>query len=685
MPRYRTYGGNDDVPLLDGDTIFTGFASRIQPTALGEGIASYAGNMRADRGTYKVRAGSVALSTDITITNPTLLVGGFSLAADVTVSSITRAASTATVTTSGAHGYSSSDLVNIRGAGQTEYNIDATVTVTGANTFTYSVSGTPATPATGTIYANKGPVLRNTYSDQIRAACVYASDENVEGILMVSGDTAYAYREGESTAAIAYPANELVDITDTVDVLNVLGQVYLVRGYRVASDFTASSLTQTAGTATFTSATNHGLSTNDWVYIKGASPVNYNGAFQVTVTGATTFTYTVAGAPASPATGTIIGRECKVPLKWDRNVANDFVRVTTGASTGTLVRLPPVDWIEEFNSRTVVPFERDQLLLSDIQDAETFDNVYAQFRIKPGTNDWIVGAAPYQDDKLLVFYRKSIHALMFDANNLTLSQALIVAPDVGCVARQTIATCGDFILWLSDNGVYQLSMGELLSLRGSQLPLSDRIQDQIGLINWTYAGNAVATYYNNRYYLAIPTGTSTKNNAILVYNFINREWESVDTYPGSFSVVDLLIMDYAGRKTIHAVTDYGFIFALEQGQTDQWGRSSSITSYPIAGTLYTRNYLAKTFDLKRFKRFQLESNLTAADGFTVNFRSENPDASRSVLTYISPTDNEVTHRGSVGLRGVSGRLEITTTAGRPEFKSAVIESSESDRKPISFS
>ena len=685
MPRFRTYGGNDDTPISDGDMGFAGFASRVQPTALPDGIASYAGNMRAERGTYKVRAGSLALSTDISITSPALLVDGFSLAADVAVTSITRSGATATVTTTGFHGYSTADIVNIRGAGQTEYNVDATITVTGVTTFTYSVTGTPATPATGTILANKGPVVRNNYADQIRAACVYATDQNVEGILMAAGDKAYAYREGQVTASIAYPANETVDSTDTVDVLNILGQIYLMRGYQAAAEFDVTSLTQAAGTATLTSTDNHGLATNDWVYIKGASPVNYNGIFQITVTGVTTFTYAVSGAPSSPATGTILARKCKAPLKWNRSTSSTFLRVTTGASSGTLVRLPPVDWIEEFNSRAVIPFERDQLLLSDIQDAETYDNVYAQFRIKPGTNDWLVGAHPFQDGKLLVFYRKSIHALAFSANNLTLSEALIVAPDVGCVARQSIKTCGDYIVWLADNGVYQLAVGDLLALRGSQLPLSDKIQDQIGLINWTYAYGAVSAYFNNRYYLAIPTGTSTVNNAILIYNFINAQWESVDTYPGSFSVLDFAVMDYQGKKTLHAVTDYGYVFALEQGTVDEWGRSSSITDYVITGLLYTRNYLAKTFDLKRFKRFQLESNLSASDSFGTVFRSENPDVSRSVLTYISPTDNQVTHRGSIGLRGVSGRLEITTTAGRPEFKSAVVESSESDRKTITFS
>jgi hypothetical protein len=40
--------------------------------------------------------------------------------------------------------------VVIRGATQDEYNGVYTITVTNANEYTYTVSGTPATPATGT-------------------------------------------------------------------------------------------------------------------------------------------------------------------------------------------------------------------------------------------------------------------------------------------------------------------------------------------------------------------------------------------------------------------------------------------------------------------------------------------------------------------------------------------------------
>lgn len=70
------------------------------------------------------------------------------------VTSITRSGATATVTAT-AHGYATGQFVNVQGAAQTEYNGKFTITVVDANTFTYPVTGTPATPATGTITVNR--------------------------------------------------------------------------------------------------------------------------------------------------------------------------------------------------------------------------------------------------------------------------------------------------------------------------------------------------------------------------------------------------------------------------------------------------------------------------------------------------------------------------------------------------
>ncbi len=66
------------------------------------------------------------------------------------VTSITRVSTTATVTCNN-HGYSAGNTVTISGASQTEYNGTFTISNVATNTFDYTVTGTPATPATGTI------------------------------------------------------------------------------------------------------------------------------------------------------------------------------------------------------------------------------------------------------------------------------------------------------------------------------------------------------------------------------------------------------------------------------------------------------------------------------------------------------------------------------------------------------
>lgn len=64
-------------------------------------------------------------------------------------------------------------------------------------------------------------------------------------------------------------------------------------------------LTSAGGTATAATSSAHGFTTGDFVTMEGATPSAYNGEVQVTVTGASAFTYAVSGGPASPATGTI--------------------------------------------------------------------------------------------------------------------------------------------------------------------------------------------------------------------------------------------------------------------------------------------------------------------------------------------------------------------------------------------
>jgi hypothetical protein len=68
-----------------------------------------------------------------------------------TITSITRSSTTATVTCVAEHGLVTGDLVTVAGAVETDYNITASITVTGLKTFTYTVANSPSTPATGTV------------------------------------------------------------------------------------------------------------------------------------------------------------------------------------------------------------------------------------------------------------------------------------------------------------------------------------------------------------------------------------------------------------------------------------------------------------------------------------------------------------------------------------------------------
>lgn len=108
----------------------------------------YANNPSWSYGTYPYALGGSAFGA------ATVNFAHLSAGRDVT--SITRSSTTATVTTSAPHLMATGDAVWIRGADQSEYNgYQASATVTGASTYTYTVSGSPATPATGTITSGR--------------------------------------------------------------------------------------------------------------------------------------------------------------------------------------------------------------------------------------------------------------------------------------------------------------------------------------------------------------------------------------------------------------------------------------------------------------------------------------------------------------------------------------------------
>ncbi len=68
-----------------------------------------------------------------------------------------------------------------------------------------------------------------------------------------------------------------------------------------AGQIAITSITRVGTTATLTTASPHGLSSNNLAIVTGATPNDFNGGFIVTVTGASTFTYLMGADPGSDA------------------------------------------------------------------------------------------------------------------------------------------------------------------------------------------------------------------------------------------------------------------------------------------------------------------------------------------------------------------------------------------------
>lgn len=125
--------------------------------------------------------------------------------------------------------------------------------------------------------------------------------------ITISGGSTPTYKTAGATVNIIANA-----VTVEVTVTDISGSpIESARVFLAASNGTGpfpyeeSVTISNSGTTATVTHTAHGLSTNDKVWIQGASHWQNNGAFQVTVNNANEYTYTLPGDPGSSPTGTI--------------------------------------------------------------------------------------------------------------------------------------------------------------------------------------------------------------------------------------------------------------------------------------------------------------------------------------------------------------------------------------------
>jgi hypothetical protein len=687
-----------DNVVRDGDAGFVGFASRVNPVTLPAGMLQDSLNMRLDRGVAQTRRGAKRLATDVSTSDEPLTLS-FSLSSDKTISSISRVGTLATATCV-AHGYADASKVNIRGASESLYNGDFVITYVNADTFRYTMSGTPLASEAGTLLANKGPAVKNVYTGGIFAAGVFASqnyNNAAEYIVMAGPDRVFLWKQGQAIVEKTFPTTavtETIDETDTVSVVQAYDRLYILReaDRTIAgwTEQTPTSVTAVSGTEATVTKTAHGYETGHRIRLEGGANAAFDGQeYDITKLTANTFKFTVpSGTSSDTATTGRTIRRVKPVLYWDGG-SGQFVRAMAGVPSGlaaTYKTMRSVGWASYINNRLILPDGRDQVLISDIGDPDTYDPFWNSFRLGQGGDDYIVAVHPWVDGTALVFMRKSIWLAKIDQSSggdytmgSTVSSVEILTDEIGCSARNTIVTAGSFVFFLSDAGVYRLDSRLDLKLRGDTRPLSEPVADLFETVDQSKVQRAFAVWHNNRYLIALPTtsGADATNNLLVAWNALSETWEYRDSY--GIGVDQILVSTYDSERRIFNSRRVGNLWLLEENED---GTDDNVTA-GISGTSVTARIKSRRYDFKELtsKRFlRSVADVVIPNGGTVTTKINiiDPDKNdEQIGTITNTTGSEENYhlKSPVRFKAHAAELIYETTGKRPQIRSASLEAS----------
>ena len=705
MARYDVYGAQDNRLVEDLDQGFTGFNNKLRPDQLRSGILTESNNGRMDlNGEWQPRKGIEIFSTPFTASVFKL---PFRLHDTLpSVSSYARDGTTFTVNFSGTHGITTGDIVNLSGlstTGTVDPNGNHSCTASTTTQIQITIAGLDAAPS-GTLTVT-GAKLNTATSNFIHAACEF-SDPNNEAasyiaavgtqstILVKTSDS------GATTVNLTYPTGETVP--EGSNIMQAFNKLFIFRKGQIALQWDGDVSTTTfslVANGTFVQPTAIAISNLDFGSGLGTATVSSTSSLLVgdvlTITDAGTSGFSLG----DKVTVSTITNSTTFTFSSNKSGTSKTATVSKPVSIGLgFTHMPAPEFGTYHQRRLVVPYRYDitgssgsatitdkkildEALFSDILDHNTYDRVFGQFRFNAGEADFIVGFHSFSDDQLVVFNRNSIHTVK---NSLSLESSIsqVITNDVGCIARNSIQQIGNKLMFLSDNGVYALDFIDLYNLRGQDVPLSESIQGTIATINQAHAHKAVSAYFDNRYYLAVPVGDSTTNNRLIIYNFLNRQWESIDSVADNDWEYTHLVVGGAGDKRgVYVVNKTGGVHKYEERSDDSdrfldaIGGSNQTAIVPSSAT--TRMFTVRSIDRKKWNNFELhlQSSETNVSDATLSAITENIDGIISLGTISDLNGGELAIDEDVSLRGRFGnkrayglQFKLETTKGRPRLR-----------------
>jgi hypothetical protein len=558
----------------------------------------------------------------------------------------------------------------------------------------------------------------NMVLDQGAVTEVYAStdfsdpNENASQYILIASNLKVVAKNlaTNATVDIAYPAGETVPPESSM--LQAFNKVFIFRKGQVALEWDGSF----SGTPAFTKVAS-GTYTQPVALKPGAFTIT-NGVATATVSntlavGDQVILVTAGGSTLTQGNQFTVSEASSSLFKFFVDAADvgsqSNVEFTQKVSVGLgFSHMPAPEFAVYHQRRLVMPFQFsvnaspnsytsrgiiDEVIASDILDSDTYDQIYAQYRFNAGEADFTVGLHSFSEDNLMVFNRNSIH-LISNTTSLQSASTKLLTDEVGCVARQSIEQVGSQVIFLSDNGVYSTQFFDEYNLRGTETPLSEPINETIKRINKDQMSQAVAVYFDNRYFIAVPLDDALRNNAILIYNFLNKQWESIDNVDSTdWDIENLIVAGEGSQRGVYAINRLGGIHKIDARlQGDDLINVSiggSNETKDVKGSITTRQYTFGDMTRKNWKEFQMhvESSADNASNFDLSAETENPDGTFTLGTLNSfngnanlPKAEDVSIRGRIGNRRGHGiQFTVNNTQGRPRIRSLQTQGSTSFR------
>jgi hypothetical protein len=291
--------------------------------------------------------------------------------------------------------------------------------------------------------------------------------------------------------------------------------------------------------------------------------------------------------------------DTSVPLYWDGNWSGSFTAVPEPTPAAGFQTIPYSNQATYYQNRLWVRQGKDYVAASDVLDFTTYDLLSNDFNLNTGSSDYVVATFPFGQDGLVAFKNKSILLIQNVTGSLADVTVTEITRQVGIIGINAVTSIGPDLAYVSDRNINLLTLTNTNnSVQHKTLPLSVKIRDIMGRVNWAYGYKISMAFWDNKLFVALPLDNSTVCNTVVVYSFINEAWFGEWNFAAemNMSILGFATANYLGLQRLHAISEDGRIFVVSEG----WQDISGTVFADIPFTVKTRAYnLTNTEQVQR--------------------------------------------------------------------------------------